>query len=115
MRKKLHGIYVVEFVNGFKIGMASDIVNRMGVYKSPWCKPIISIYYIECGNPKMAEQYMKQQFKDYIITNSGSTEFITNVTLNEILNEMIQAKRKRPKWFSNGKYKNSKLTELIFE
>lgn len=78
------GIYILDFGNGIKIGMAKNITNRIKYYKSPWCRPIINEAYFKCQNEQALERFIKRIFKNNIKTE-GSSEFLTNISFIKVV------------------------------
>lgn len=109
--KKLSGIYAIEFIDGIKIGLSSNIQQRINDYKMPWCKPIKSIYYIECRFPKYVENALINHYKPNIVTK-GSTEFITNIPIDDVLRSMEYYKYSKPKYTTIGQYYNFFVEKL---
>ena len=84
MNKKIKGIYLIEFNNGIKVGHSNNCLERIRTYLSPWCREIINAYYLECHYPKLVEKQVLNRYKRNIKTEY-STEFITDVSLKELM------------------------------
>lgn len=77
-------VYVLEFDNGIKIGMAKNLVNRLKNYRSPWTRKIMRGAYFKSLAPNILEKFLKTKFKHF--TEEGSTEFLYQITFEEIVN-----------------------------
>jgi len=109
----MKGVYVIEFDNGIKIGRTNNLMNRIDHYKSPWCRPIKSIWIMECCWPDYAEASIKSFLKENI-TSDNSTEFITNTPLERVLNVVEGSQFKRPKLTRIHKsFFNKKLHRIL--
>jgi hypothetical protein len=78
------GLYVIQFENGIKIGIGSNLKARLESYKYPWCRPIISMICYKHPNPQAKELSLKHAFKNHMA--SGTKEFIVNVPLESVIN-----------------------------
>jgi hypothetical protein len=78
-------VYIVEFTDGIKFGITSNLEQRLNSYKLAWNKPIVSQWYIKCKWPKIVERQMKYYFKKNIVTPS-SKEFVTNIPIQVVVN-----------------------------
>jgi hypothetical protein len=83
MKLKLQGIYLIQFNNGIKIGMAKNCPKRIQSYKSPWIKSILRAEFISCQFPALVENTLKQWFT-YNIISDNSTEFITGIQYEKV-------------------------------
>lgn len=113
--KKIRGVYLIKFENGLKIGMSNDIIQRLEMYKSPWMKKILKIWYVECQNPKIVETKIKEDYKKFI-KSPKSSEFLTDIHEEEIIRSMEFYKKSHYKgMIQHRSYKNKKVVEFSLE
>ena len=94
-KRKIKALYIIEFDCGVKIGISDDLRSRLKIYKTPWCRPIRQIIYLECQYPRSVESKIKQYFKKHIPLKSSS-EFIIGVSAQEIASFAHFHRRTRP-------------------
>jgi hypothetical protein len=63
-KDKISCLYIIEFEEGCKIGISSNVKNRMRDYKKPWCKRIERSYIVHHESPLDVENHLKRCFKD---------------------------------------------------
>lgn len=70
---KIKCFYIIEFDNGCKVGIDTTFKQRLGSYRSPWCRPIKGIEILQNADPEEVEEHIKSCFKDTLV--GRSTEF----------------------------------------
>lgn len=108
MTKK--GLYIIEFDNGIKFGITSNIDRRKIAYLSPWDREIKQSKFFSCDKPEEIESELKRHFKNK--TKKGSTEFVYGVSFEDIVSVVIAGifllEEKAVKW-EKPKTKNTKF------
>lgn len=101
-------VYLVLFDNGIKIGMTSNLKNRIQTYKQAWCRPIKEIWYMESQYPRIVEESLLKHFKKNRINKHS--EFIINISIEEAI-KILNGPLKRspdPIMILSSYYKNKK-------
>ncbi len=75
------GVYIIQFHNGFKIGISNDCERRINdtCYTAPWCYPILATTYLPCQYPRIIERMLLNAFEE-----KRRGEFIFVKNWNEI-------------------------------
>ena len=106
------GVYVIEFHNGIKVGMAKNIQSRLKAYRSPWIRPIVNIQCYKTPNPAYLEKRILKKYSKLIIA-AGSSEFVSGTTFEHMV-KAIEATRLfmvdgKPKLYRTGWIRGAKV------
>lgn len=74
VKEKIKCFYIIEFDHGCKIGITTQMKNRVRSYISPWCMKIKSIEVLQNAEPLEVEDHIKKCFNNQSIRR---TEFLT--------------------------------------
>ena len=89
---RIPGIYILQFVNGIKIGSSQDLPKRLQHYSMPWCSPIIDFRIVKAKRAFEIEQLLLSLFDSYKLPGK-SREFL-NVDIQEIFKAAICYERR---------------------
>lgn len=84
MRKKIKGLYLVEFEHGIKFGISSDIETRLKHYKNPWDRKVLNVYIYEHAYNKQIERRLRDEFRSNL--KGPSIEFVAGVSIEDVIN-----------------------------
>ena len=91
---KLNGVYLIKYKTGIKFGRTSDFKIRFRAYGGcPWAE-IEAVYFMWTLDSYSVEKRLKKQMKKYI-TVKGSREFLKGADINEVLQELWDARHFR--------------------
>lgn len=82
------GVYLIEFDNGIKVGMAKSIRIRLESYAKPWVRPIKNIACYRTTQALALESQIKRRFSRSRGHTPGSSEFLIATTFNFVKSEI---------------------------
>lgn len=70
--KRRAGVYFIEFEQGVKIGLTTNLHRRIKEYRKPWHQTIKNIWFLETIHYKIIEKNLKELYQMF---SNGSIEF----------------------------------------
>ena len=80
------GMYIIEFENGYKFGIAKNLNKRVHNYNKPWSQPMVSVTLIPMSHEIAAntERSLKWELSNKGLKKvEGSTEFVLKGTFSK--------------------------------